>query len=342
MRGRTGAFVLLGLGGLFVIAGLVIKFVFLPSQAQFPDDVDTTRSYEGTLEVMLNPQALAANDLANVFMTDVPVTIDRHVTTEDTSGSKALVREQAALKAPDGTVIQASDDWYTIDRKTMEHIDNWADDPNVREARQGLVIGFPIGTDQQDYDGWSDDYQAIVPLQFVEKIEREGITTYHFTSQSGAQPILDEQLLANFPAALPKALVEQLAPVLAPPEMLPMLDQFLPMLPDPVEFGYTYEYENHYWVEPTSGVLIDYEKTEIRSIAVPGPAGLVSVGPVWALEYSATDQSIQDAIDDAEDAKGLLTLFGTTIPYAAIGVGALLLLGGGYLLTRKREGAATE
>lgn len=61
--------------------GLAIKFVMLPLQAKFPADVDTTRVYDGDLAVMMNAAVLETGDLANLFLTDIPVTIDRTVKT---------------------------------------------------------------------------------------------------------------------------------------------------------------------------------------------------------------------------------------------------------------------
>lgn len=356
MKGRLGAVIALVLGLLLVAAGLVVKFVVVPAYAQFPDDVDERRTYEGTLEVMLNTEALASFDLANIFIRDVPIRSSRHVTTEDTDGEKALVHEVATTVTADGTPLPllAEDDWYTIDRKTMEHIANFTDNQNVVDARQGLVIGFPIGTEKEDYRGWTDYYQTTVLLEFVAEEEREGMTTYHFRSQSAPQPIVDPVLLAMLPPGAPKSSLLTLGPALAPPELIGQLGQLLPALPDPIPFSYLYGYETNYWVDPETGVLIDYTKDEAITIALQGeviPGGMAPIGEVLALTYEHTDESIADAKEDAEDGQRLLTIFGTIVPWSAVGLGALLLLGGGWAAVRKRattetssfaEGAASE
>ncbi len=337
MKGKIGGSLVLLLGLLLVAAGLVLKFALLPMMAVFPDDVDSTRTYEGTLEVMLNPVALQSMDLSNLFLRDVPITVNRHVTTEQVDGNKALVLEEATMLGPDGNPIQPTQQfWYTIDRKTTEHIPNFTDNTAVNEAREGLVIGFPIGTEQRTYDGWNDDYQATMPAEFVAEEEHEGINTYHFRSAGEPAAIKDPVVLAMFPAAMPKATLGGLAPMLnLPPEMLQGLAALLPLLPDPVPLSYLYSYESHYWVEPTTGVLIDYAKEEARYIALG--TGQVEV---FHLTYEATDQSIADAKEDANDGKTMMNLFGTIIPYAAIGLGAVLALGGLFMLGRKRNPAA--
>ena len=257
--GRTGV----ALATILIAAGLVLLFFVIPGLAQFPDDVDSDRAYEGELAIMLNAEALATMDLANVFLRDVPITIDRNVQTLEVDGGKALVSDTAVLLSPAGP-IQSSEDIYTIDRKTMEHVANFTTDGRVIE-RQGLVVGFPIGTEAADYVGWNGDSLETNTVSFVREEEHEGLTTYVFAARSGPDPIRDPVLLASFPPALPKAVIEGLAPALGlPDELLGQLGQVLPALPDPVPLAYTYSYETNYWVEPRSGVLVDYSKMESR------------------------------------------------------------------------------
>jgi hypothetical protein len=125
--------------------------------------------------------------------------------------------------------------------------------------------------------------------------------------------------------------------------------------PDPVPLAYVYAYTGEYWIEPTSGVLIDTHKIEIRSVSVPDdllaalaekisalpgnvdPAILSELLPIEVshLEYQATDESVQDAKDDAEDAKSTIQLFGTIIPLAVGFLGLVLGALGILLFTRK-------
>ena len=77
------------------------------------------------------------------------------MTTEAVDGNKALVKEDVVVNGPDGQPIPglAATYWYAIDRKTTEEIPNFTDNSGVDDNRQGLVIGFPIGTEQRTYDG---------------------------------------------------------------------------------------------------------------------------------------------------------------------------------------------
>ena len=263
---------LLVLGLVLITGGLLARFVIYPAQLQFPADVDVTRTYEGELGVMLNPAALETGDLATLFLTDVPVTLERNVQTLETGGDDgAIVQEVAVMTGPAGPML-TTEDVYAIDRRTMEAIANFSEDSRVID-REGLVIGFPIDTEKQDYTGWNGDTLETVTLTYVDEVERGGMDTLVFAASSGPEPILDEALLATLPATLPKALIAQLASTLQlPADQAAQFEQLLTSLPDEVPLGYTYAFDKTYWVEPATGVLIDVEVSESRgaAIAVPG------------------------------------------------------------------------
>lgn len=346
-------FVLIGL--VVIVAGLVLMGVIVPGMKQFPDDVDTTRNYEGTMPVLLNAASLQ-------FMTDIPVELVRHFKTEATDGNLALVLEEQTLSSQ-GTTLLVMTKHHVIDRKTMEFVNDypasWADKEGLIE-RSGLVLGWPLDTEKKDYVGWSDDYQATVPLTFAgeEEHDRAKIKTYLFTSSSEPLPIHPDTVAAmGLPTELSHA---QLAQMIGGLDINPMVAAGLPTLikqanwPDPVPLTYFYDYEAEYWVEPKTGVLIDTHKIEIRSagfseelmaslvekitaLGLVDPAIVEQFLPVtvFHLDYRATDQSVQDAKQDALDAKDQLELYGTTIPIAAIVAGAVLALLGLFLIVRR-------
>jgi len=341
MMNKSIGRIMLLLGLLLIAAALVIKFVYLPGRAQWPDDVDSTRTYDGSLHVMLNPQALAAMDLANLFLRDVPITNSRHVTTEEVQGGKAIVREVAQMFGPGGQELQGADTWYAIDRVTMEAVSRAAvadfRDRDKVTDREGLVIGFPIGTDAKEYDGWSSDFQQALKVSYVKREQRAGLETYVFESSSPPRETLDPEMLALFPPALPKDVLIALAQTLDLPAALSeRFVAILPELPDPVPLKYTYEYETSYWVEPTTGVLVDYEKHEAYKVALQlgGLPAPVPITPVFEQSYHTSAASVEEAAQDAREAKGQLDTFGTTLPLALGAVGLALALAGAVLMRR--------
>jgi hypothetical protein len=382
MKGKLGGILVILLGQILIAAGLVLKLVVLPTMAVWPDDVDSTRVYDGTLVTTLNPMLVtalaldpsgqaAAAQLATMtpeqvqqflFLKDIPVTVDRHVTTEAVAGNEALVKEEATMygRNPDGSkgdpiAGMATVDYYTIDRTTTEFAETEAfagvAGNDLVEERDGLVIGFPIGTEAITYDGWCDDCQDKVDVEFVAVEEHEGISTYRFHSASTEPvPIEDPSLFMSgggpLPDALPKALLAGMAPYLGLPDALVQgLAMMLPMLPDQVELPYSYTWDTEYWVEPTTGVLIDYTKSEQRYLDVPAlletlgaPMPGVQPIPVFDLNYAATDQSIADAKADAKTPKMLLDLF-EWLPWVIVGLGGLVTIGGAFMLVRKPKKA---
>jgi hypothetical protein len=341
VKSKLGSTLLLALGALLIIAGLVVKFLVVPTLAKFPDDVDSTRTYAGTVDI-LNRAELENPTGAPLFFTGLPVISDRTVKVVEVDGDKALVQDTANLKAAEGTPIAGvrltgSDDFYTIDRVTMESIDNFTDNSLVL-PREGLVVGFPIDTEARDYTGWNGDPAQKVTLQYEGQEEREGRNTYVFTASEGPLPIVDAGTLAEFPAGVPKAAVPALAPLLnLPPEILGALEGLLPLLPETLPLDYTYEFSARYWVDPDTGVLIDIEKNDKRKAIVSVPGLPLEIEPivVYDLNYTATDASLAAAVDDAEDYGGQLKLGRTTAPIALWLVGAVLLLAGVYYWNRR-------
>jgi hypothetical protein len=279
--------------------------------------------------------------LANLFLSEVPITNSRHVTTEDAKGGKAIVREVAIMQGPDGQQIQGSDTWYAIDRKTMnaisqEEASDLSNSDKVTD-REGLVIGFPIGTEAREYDGWSSEFQTALKMQYIKEEQHGGLNTYVFESGSPARETSDPEMLAILPPAVPKDLLVSLAATLdLPAAMRERFAEILPNLPDPVPLKYTYEYATSYWVEPTTGVLVDYAiheayqaALELEGIPVPVP-----ITPVFEQSYQMSAASVQDAVKDATDAKGQLEDFGTTIPIVLGVIGLVLVVVGAIVLLR--------
>ncbi len=340
MRSRSMGGVAVAVGVALLAVGLFVQFAIVPGRAQFPDDVERHRFYEGELGVMLDAEALAAGDLANVFVRNVPITIDRLVETVDTKDGDAVVEDTSTVSGPAGPLL-ASENVYVIDRKSMEHqsadvIAEFGDDRVIE--REGLVIGFPIDTEAKDYVGWNGDTFQTDVLTFVGEEDHAGLATYRFSAASGPTLIVDPVVLASLPPALPKVAIEQLVPALGlPDEAVAQLAAVLPTLPDPVPLSYTYTYETSYWVEPTSGVLVDYEKMESRQVALDVGGQLAPITEVMRLDYAQTDASIAESVADAEDAKSMLFWQGRVLPFALMFGGLLIAGAGAVVASRSRR-----
>ncbi len=314
-------------GGVLAIAAAgFVRFSVVPDRAQLPADTDVTAAYTGTVDAILSADALAAGDLANVLLTDIPATITRNVMVTGTDGDVATVNETATVTAPDGTVLIGTNATFDLDRRTMEGVGE----------RDGLLIGWPIGTEQRDYTGWSTDLQDTVDLTFVGTEEHAGIDTYVFSTDVSGQ-IVDPELLSLLPASLPKALLPQVAAALDLPEALASrLPAILEALPEDVPMQYAVQSNTTYWVEPTTGIVVDLDRVETRTIAfdVDGvPA--IPLADVFSISYTGEEASVAARVADATDKANQLQTFGTTVPVGLTVLG-VVLLGVAFLLGRRR------
>ncbi|MBZ0305580.1 MAG: DUF3068 domain-containing protein, partial [Anaerolineae bacterium] len=186
---RTLSLILLIGGILLIIAGLVLMLVIVPGMKKLPDDIDITRQYNVEFLTLLDAETLTFSRFAEGENPNLR--IDRYVVAEEVDGDMLLVREEQFLMNGEETLASQLKR-YPLDRKTMEvqqsgFPEGWKKEGY--EARDGLVIGWPIDAEQKDYDGWSDDYRSTVLLNYEEEQEHAGIDTYYFTSESDAQPM---------------------------------------------------------------------------------------------------------------------------------------------------------
>ncbi|GEM_PF-1834215 len=324
---------LLAVAIVLVIVAVVLRFSIVPGMKQLPDDVDTARYYEGTLNSMLNAEALATMDLANLFLKDVDVDIFRHYTVEKTDGSKALVRELIYVTSSEtDELIQSTDKWYAVDRKTLECIPQKSIPEDFRGDYEivncsGLVFAFPIDGEKKDHPRWVSDFQKTAEVVYVGEEEHGGIDTCVFKSVIPAGEIVDPDLLGELPAAIPKDMFTMLTQMVdIPEEQQGALEAIMPTLPDPVPIEYTFEYRATYWVEQETGINVDVEKAERRKAALDVQGQLIPLLSVFDIEYETTAASIEDAADDADDLKDRIKFWETSLPGAFMAIGAVLVM----------------
>ena len=333
------------LGVLSLAAAAILAWVVVPQRKVLPADTNTVRQYSGTAGVLLNPQALAAGDFRNALRTNVPVTAERTVKVLATDGNVAQVSDERVLAAGGQPVGQTSAK-YAVDRKTMEAATTGFSSDWPVEPAEGLTVTFPIGSEQKDYTGWVSDTQTTAPITYEREENKGGLNTYVYTSTVPAAPIKDQEVLANLPRALPQTVLGGLAAVLPLTDQQKAgLAQALPLLANPIPLSYTYEATSTFWVEPTTGIVIDVDRQEIRKAGIGGPGGAVLASiPVYDVSTKFTDQSITAAANEANDKKADLTRYGTTWPWILAGLGLLLLIVGLVvaLTTRRGTPAAAE
>lgn len=337
MRSRSvTGWVLAGFGVVLLAAAAILYWVVVPGQAKLPSDTNTTRNYDGTAKVLVNPQALAAGDRANAIVSNVPVKATTTVDVLASTDSASQVSDKRTLSTATGQAIGATSNTYAVDRKSLEATDNHPSDWTV-VPHQGLTVSFPIGSQKQDYTGWVSETQTTVPVKYVRDEVHNGITTYVYQADAKASPIKDKQVLGALPAALPVNLLGTLSSALPIPDQLKTaLAQALPRLTDPVQLAYTYSSTATYWVEPNTGRVIDVQKEEIRQAGLAALSGVPGI-PVYDVSTRTTAASVNDAVNEAKTDSDNLTTFGKTLPLILLIVGAIALLAGVLLLLLGRR-----
>lgn len=340
MRARTGWGVGLAIFGVLLIAAAaILAWVVVPNRKQLPADTNTTRNFTGTAKVLLNPQAVASGDLRNAIVTNAPVTAQRVVKAQATDGSAAEVSDDRTVATATGTKVGSSSVMYAVDRKTLEATTNYPSGWQVT-PHQGLTVSWPIGAQKQDYTGWVNETQTTVPIRYDREETKDGVNTYVYKADVPASTIKDKQVLSALPAALPQSALASLVQALPVPDNVKAgLAQALPRLSNPVPLTYTYESTSTYWVEPTTGLVVDTDREEIRKGGIAGPGGVVLASvPVYDVTTAYTSQSVSDATKEASDKKNSLQTFGTTLPWIFGIVGVVALVAGLVLALTGRRG----
>jgi hypothetical protein len=148
-------------------------------------------------------------------------------------------------------------------------------------------------------------------------------------------------VLDDLPSAVPQLALAALATNL-PGDRQAALLQVLQVLPDPVPLDYTYEATTTYWVEPTTGTVVDIQRQEIRNATVTGPDGsAVGQLPVYDVATQFSDASVATAGREASDRRSSINTVGTVAPWVLGTLGLLALLAGliGLLMSRRRPAA---
>jgi hypothetical protein len=327
---------LLGLLGLALAA--ILGWGVAPGRKSLPTNFNQTSELTGTANALLSQPALQAGNLGNAFVTNLPVTGQLTRRVLDTTGSDARVLDERSLSA-NGQQLATTSNTYAVDRSNLQPASNPPSNWNATQA-QGLTVQFPSGAQKQDYNGWVPDIQATSPIHFVREESRGGVNTFVYQEDTPATPISNPSVLATLPTTLSKAQLQGLAPSLPlSADQQTTLTQALPGIPDQLPVTYTYQGSTTYWVEPSTGTIVDTSQTVVRNGVISGPGGATLANlPVFNVNQHFTDQSVTAAGTYASDRKNSINSVRTTWPAILGTLGGLALIAGllGMLMRRRR------
>jgi len=273
------------------------------------------RTYDGIGQVILFPSTLQ-------FLRNIPVSlVSSYSLVDHTAGTLALVRNDQELSWS-GQPLLHRVAHYPIDTRTMELVRDfpvaWAGQVGLWDGEGLVPIDWPSNVQPRDYTMWSDDLRIAVTLTYDgwEMHERSGMFLSLFTA-SGGPHVIDPAVIQQMqlPLVFSK---EQVIGLIVASDMPDPIKNAMPGLFETwegeVPLEYYYEYNAMYWVDNESGLVIDTAVHERRLIGLPEE--LFHNSPLAALpeeqraalrivaydlSYQATDQTVQDAVEEARE-----------------------------------------
>jgi len=107
------------------------------------------------------------------------------------------------------------------------------------------------------------------------------------------------------------------------PALQQQLAKALPAMPANVPVAYSFTNNGNYWVEPTTGVVVNMNRATTTSFSIAGLPALKV--PVSALAITYTPQNLADMVNKANDGLDKVFLYGTAIPLALLVLGLIAI-----------------
>ncbi|OUS92240.1 porin PorA family protein [Rhodococcus sp. NCIMB 12038] len=333
---RRSSIVLLVVGLALVVAAGVIRFVALPSLTKLPADLSQSQKYEGTMSA-LNPQAFAANDLANLITPEMPITADRSLSVDATDGDTAIVTSNTTITLPDGST-QKDVHSYAVSRVdyapvplTDEQKETLvpADDKATFEDHEGIAFSFPMEPAEDGnllYDAVTRSGQAAT---FVDSGTLEGREVNNYEVNASG-PIASPAVLAqfkDFPSQFPKAVVAGLLQAgVVPDESRAVLQDNLANLPEVLDLGFGSANVATLAVDQRFGAPLDVNQAQSMYVTVPVNGEDVPVLPLSTVKLHTADSEITALAGDLSKNGSLLSVLGVWLPIGLAVLGVLLIV----------------
>jgi hypothetical protein len=303
MRGRAVGLGLIGLGAFALAAALAVRLFLVDALVKLPLDQEAAPVAQGS---DISYFDIAEQEQLDGLEATVLQEVEGDPTHGDAGNDVAVWNFGSVMTATDGTELNVYTYRVCIDRSSAaseecdaQHVDY---DRNV--SIEGLTLTFPFGTEQRDYELFNPQTRQPWPAVFEGEEEIEGVAVYRFTTTVPETVIRETEV----PAALLGAGGEET-----------------------VTAEVVYSNVRTVWVEPTSGVIVTAE--EHPNTVLRGPDG--QDGPtILSGDFTATEQTLADGVERAEDTRDQITLVSTVIPLIAGGLGLVLLVVGALLVVR--------
>ena len=302
MRARVVGLVVMGLGGLAVVAAVTMD-TWVPLSAV---DLRLDEAF-GTESVGEQVRYLDPGTVAPVTGDEVAVSV-RVRGDEDTGAADddtAVWEYVSETDDRNGTLIATSTTVVCLDRRSAEAVDCVGEsvDGEPTDVR-GLTLRFPADTEQRDYDLWDTTVGEAFPARYVGAERLDGLQVYRFEQE------VPEQVIRSVP--VPGALVGSAE--------------------DELEAEVTHSGTRTVLVDPLSGVVVSEEEAPVTALRSPdGTPGAVLLAGTFGWSAASVDDALARA-EDIRDDRGELR---TTARWTAAGTAAALVALGALLAARR-------
>jgi hypothetical protein len=308
MRGRAVGLGLIGLGAFALAAALAVRLFLVDALVKLPLDQEAAPVAQGSDISFFD---IPEQDQLEGLEAGVSQEVEGDPTAEEAGDDVAVWNFGSVMTATDGTLLNAYTYRVCIDRHTAASVECEAQHVDYERdvTIEGLTLTFPFGTEQRDYELFNPQTRQAWPAVFEGEEEIEGVEVYRFTTTVPETVIRETDVPVAF---------------------------FGEDGDETVTAEVVYSNVRTVWVEPTSGVIVTAE--EHPNTVLRGPDG--QEGPtILAGDFTATEQTLADGVERAEDTRGQITWVKTLIPLIAGGLGLVLVVVGVLLVIRANRKA---
>lgn len=303
---RVAGPILVGLGVFLLALAILLPTVVVPRVEKAPLDQYSVSEATGTASY-LDPTRLE-------FVEQDEVTVTRVVRGDvDASGDDVALYdvtqtvEVSQLDEPLNVVAEK----VRLDRSSGIGVGGAGDRPAHDDT---YTVKFPFNTERRDYEFHDAVAGRAYPVSFQGVTEVDGLEVYEFAG-SVPEVVREEQ-------GVPGRLVG-----------------------DPgtasVFVSEVYTNDRTLLVEPRTGSIVSTTSSPRRAwMPSFGASPAAQETVLFEAEVEATDETVDELVSDAKDAKGQLDLLGRTLPIVLALLGLALLVAGAFLIARSQRPAS--
>lgn len=300
---RSATALLLVLGIFALVLGGALRFYVHNQLAVAPLDPDATTVSKGSQMTVFYPGTLKQR-------TDATLTATSRVRGSLTApeakpdGDTAVWSVGVVIEDDNNTLVSASVDKVCLNRRTSMSVSdcNSQSIDNEKVKHTGLAYKFPFNTQKKDYEYFDSTLKASPVIRFDSEDTVNGLPVYRFVQAIPATKVEEEDV--------PGDLVNGQAS-------------------ETVHAGLFYQNTRTLWVEPYSGAIVRDDE-DVREV-LRGPDGRDGT-VLLSGKLAFTQQTVQDQVKTAKDARSQLRLIFDTGPLVLLIAGLLLAAGGVVLL----------